>query len=280
MRIYLFFFRSHLWRWAASCVNMFRAQSPHEGYDVLLQMRDSMAGSKWGDVLAKQIRENPFKQTNHKDIAGPFFVLTTNVDTFFTRAGFKKEELCQTHGNYFEWQCGGLVREKHPFKFFNGPCHKATWPIPKDFQFDYDITNMTCPDGPPKNASSDWNANRPKCPKCGLYARPNVYQFGDQCFITNEYEENNSANWLHAVEQIVKRDPSAKVVFIELGVGQRLPKLRVIFERSQKDLPQGQCTIIRVNPEVKTESVTPQVIGLPVGGKEALTKIWGLVEKH
>lgn len=26
----------------------------------------------------------------------------------------------------------------------------------------------------------------------------------------------HSANWLHAVEQIVKRDPSAKVVFIEL----------------------------------------------------------------
>jgi len=252
---------------------MFRKQSPHEGYQILKEWRDTCSNNtKWKDVITKQIVENPFKPIS-TDIPGPFFVLTTNVDNFFIRSGFRPEEVCQTHGNYFRWQCSGLMREKHPFKFFEKPCSNQVWELPPNFRPKFDVTNMTCPIGDPLEGTEGWTTNRPACPKCGLYARPNVYQFGDQCFIENQIEENNRANWLHAVERILKRDPTASVVFLELGVGQRLPKIQVTFERAQKDLPANQCTLIRVNPEVKKETSSPGFIGLPVGGLEALKKI-------
>ena len=43
-----------------------------------------------------------------------YFVLTTNVDHCFQRAGFDKRRLFYTQGDYGLWQC-------------SEPCHAATW---------------------------------------------------------------------------------------------------------------------------------------------------------
>jgi len=58
-----------------------------------------------------------------------------------------------------------------------------------------------------------------------------VYQFGDNCFLANQAEEMNLANWCHAVVALSKTNPSIRVVMLELGVGMRLPKIRVHIER-------------------------------------------------
>jgi len=158
-------------------------------------------------------------------------------------------------------------------KFFNGPCTQQTWAIPEEFQFNYDTSNMTCPVGLPRNSALNWTLNRPLCPSCNTYARPNVYNFGDYCFIENTAQENNKSNWIQAAEKILKRDNTSSVVMLEIGVGQRLPKIRVTFERMQENFPLSRCTIIRINPEVKIESIQEGLISIPLSGMEALTRI-------
>jgi len=236
------------------------------------------------EILHKEIRENPYKDNDPKsNIADTCFVFTTNVDNFFKRSGFKPEEICATHGTYFLWQCSGLPQVKHPFKFFDKPCTNAVWPIPDDFQFQYDPAAMLAPTGPPLVASSTpgWNTNHPTCPNCHQLQRANVYNFGDQCYIQNTYEENNLANWCHAVERIIKKERAEKgedkgdisLVMLELGVGRRLPKIRVTFERLIESLNGKDCAIIRINPEIAAVDKGHCVIPIKANAIDALKSI-------
>jgi len=209
-------------------------------------------------------------------LPGPCFVYSTNVDGFFGRAGFSKEEICNTHGTYLKWQCSGIPKVKHPFKLFDKPCTNDVWEVPDDFEFEVDIPNMSAPAGPPKKASSQpcWSSNHPSCPHCGQLARPNVYKFGDQCYIENKVEEANCANWGHAVENILKSKNQLSVVMLEIGVGKRLPKLRVRFERMLNSLKiTNNAVIVRINPEITKGDMGQGVIPIASGALDALKKI-------
>jgi len=275
LKIPIFFFG-----WCAVCVDKYAKSEAHEGYKILKSWRDKYHSSTpFTDIVQQEMTQNPLRQLETvKSKPGTCFVYTTNVDGFFGKAGFLDQEICSTHGTYLNWQCSGLPKVKHPFKLFDKPCQNNVWSVPNDFDFQVDISTMSAPPGPPKKVSSQpgWTTNHPTCPYCGQLARPNVYNFGDQCFIENKYEEANCANWIHAVGNIVKNHPETSIVMLEIGVGKRLPKLRVACERLVASLKNNNAFIIRINPDISKGDIGSNVSPIACGALDELRRI----DKH
>ncbi|KAL0209059.1 hypothetical protein P9112_011646 [Eukaryota sp. TZLM1-RC] len=84
-----------------SCYNSYKDANPHSGYDIL---------------------RNWTKNKQH-------FVVTSNVDELFLKAGFEHHTLCQIHGSCFEFQC-------------TLPCNQSTFRLSKDYRFHIDSTTQ------------------------------------------------------------------------------------------------------------------------------------------
>ncbi len=123
-----------------------------------------------------------------------YFVLTTNVDHCFQKAGFDKERLFYTQGDYGLLQC-------------SVPCHRKTYDneeiIKKMYEAEKDMKIPT--------------ELIPKCPVCGKPMTMNLRS--DDKFVQDEgwYEAYNR------YEDFVRRHEGMKVVFLELGVGYNTP---------------------------------------------------------
>lgn len=123
-----------------------------------------------------------------------YFVLTTNVDHQFQRAGFDKSRLFYTQGDYGLWQC-------------SVPCHKATYDN-KDVveKMIAEQQNMRIPTG-----------LIPRCPKCSAPMTMNLRS--DNTFVQDE-------GWHAAAERyetFLNTHKDGKILFLELGVGSNTP---------------------------------------------------------
>ncbi len=123
-----------------------------------------------------------------------YFVITTNVDHQFQKAGFDKERLFYTQGDYGLFQC-------------SEPCHNQTYDneeIVKDmieFQEDMKIPTELIP----------------KCPKCGKPMTMNLRS--DDKFVEDE-------GWHRAAERyddFLQAHEGQHILFLELGVGYNTP---------------------------------------------------------
>lgn len=123
-----------------------------------------------------------------------YFVLTTNVDHQFQLAGFDKQRLFYTQGDYGLWQC-------------SKPCHQATYDNEAAVrQMIEQQQDMIIP-----------TALIPHCPKCGRPMTMNLRS--DNTFVQDE-------GWYAAAEryeQFIKRIDGKHVLFLELGVGGNTP---------------------------------------------------------
>lgn len=140
-----------------------------------------------------------------------YFVLTTNVDHCFQKAGFDKSRVFYTQGDYGLFQC-------------SVPCHKNTYDnmdiVRKMIEAQgYTITeknDLVMENGkPPKMAIP--SELIPCCPKCG---KPmNVNLRSDNTFVED-------AGW-HAAQnrygEFLKRCEGLNILFLELGVGGNTP---------------------------------------------------------
>lgn len=123
-----------------------------------------------------------------------YFVLTTNVDHQFQKAGFDKHRLFYTQGDYGLFQC-------------SAPCHNATYDNEKAIR---DMlaqqTNMKVP-----------TELIPHCPVCGKPMTMNLR--ADNTFVQDD-------GWYRASERyadFLRRHKGTKVLFLELGVGMNTP---------------------------------------------------------
>ena len=123
-----------------------------------------------------------------------YFVITTNVDHQFQKAGFDKTRLFYTQGDYGLFQC-------------SEPCHDKTYDneeIVKDmieFQADMKIPADLIP----------------KCPKCGKPMAMNLRS--DDKFVEDE-------GWHRAAErydEFLQAHEGQHILFLELGVGYNTP---------------------------------------------------------
>ena len=136
------------------------------------------------------------------------FVVTSNVDGQFQKAGFDGSRILEIHGSIHHLQCCE-------------PCGESIWTADK--------LNPATDD-----VECRWLGDLPTCPYCGKLARPNILMFGDD-------------RWL-AERQIIQRtywkmwqESVARMVVIECGAGIDIPSIRRISES------QG-CPVIRINP--------------------------------
>ena len=139
------------------------------------------------------------------------FVLTTNVDHCFQKAGFDKQRLFYTQGDYGLFQC-------------SEPCHQATYEneelIKKMVQAQGFVIkengDLILPEGiqPKRMIPSELI---PYCPRCGKPMSMNLR--ADQTFVEDEGWHQAKEQYLHFLESHLHQ----KILFLELGVGGNTP---------------------------------------------------------
>lgn len=147
-----------------------------------------------------------------------YFVLTTNVDHQFQKAGFDRQRLFYTQGDYGLWQC-------------SKPCHKQTYEnkdrivkmvLAQGFRID--ANGMLTP---PMKDNGDTDFEKlsmtipsdliPYCPVCGEPMAMNLRS--DDTFVED-------AGWHAANERygaFLNAHKGGKTLFLELGVGWNTP---------------------------------------------------------
>ena len=123
-----------------------------------------------------------------------YFVLTTNVDHCFQRAGFDKSRLFYTQGDYGLWQCAR-------------PCHNRTYDNAETVRrMVEEQKNLRIP-----------SELVPRCPVCGGPMAMNLRY--DSTFVQD-------AGWYRANERcraFLQRHRGRHILFWELGVGGNTP---------------------------------------------------------
>ena len=123
-----------------------------------------------------------------------YFVLTTNVDHQFQKAGFDKKRLFYSQGDYGLWQC-------------SKPCHQKTYDN-KEI-----VEKMLLQQKDLKIPSS----LIPYCPKCGAFMTMNLRC--DQTFVQDEGWNQGQFRY----NDFINKHRDLKIIYLELGVGQNTP---------------------------------------------------------
>ena len=150
---------------------------------ILVNRYDCPVGKPYSDLL---------KLVKDKD----YFVLSTNVDHQFQRAGFVKKRLFYTQGDYGLWQCSKACHDK---TYDNEEAVKAMVEQQK---------NMKIP-----------TVLIPKCPVCGAPMTMDLRC--DNSFVQDE-------GWYAAAnryDDFIRCHSNSHILFLELGVGMNTPAI-------------------------------------------------------
>lgn len=155
----------------------------------------------------KPVYEKLYELVHDKD----YFILTTNVDHCFQKAGFDRHRLFYTQGDYGLFQC-------------SAPCHQETYDNEKVIREMVTAQGYKIgPDGAlflPEGIVPKMTVPAelvPHCPKCGRPMSMNLR--ADSTFVEDE-------GWHIAAERysdFLRRHRNLKVLFLELGVGMNTP---------------------------------------------------------
>ena len=175
-----------------------------------------------------------------------YFVLTTNVDHCFQKAGFDKSRLFYTQGDYGLWQC-------------SEPCHKKTYDnqlfVEKMIREQgFVIQEEGCLEFP-ENGFEGINmtvpsALVPHCPVCGKPMRMNLRS--DNSFV----EDDGGNKAADRYEDFLNKNKDGRIVFLELGVGGNTPGI-IKFPFWKMTYANPKATYICIN---KGEAEVPQEI--------------------
>ena len=155
-----------------------------------------------------------------------YFVITTNVDHCFQKAGFDKKRLFYTQGDYGLFQC-------------SVPCHDKTYENEEIIRrMVEEQKEMRIPTG-----------LIPKCPVCGEPMTMNLRS--DDTFVEDEGWHEAAARYENFL-----RTRKGKVLFLELGVGYNTPVIikYPFWQMTAKD-PDATYACINYG-----EAVTPEEI--------------------
>jgi NAD-dependent SIR2 family protein deacetylase len=202
------------WGFYGHRMNLYRETAPHAGFGIL---------RRWSE------------QKPHGA-----FVLTSNVDCHFQRAGFPRDRLVECHGTLEYFQCvAGCGAPLFPAEGVQVAVDPVTFRASEPL---------------------------PRCPRCGGLARPNILMFGDMAWdsVVTEAQEQRMSAWLSEVERA-----GARLVVIELGAGTAVPTVRMASERAVHR--REKATLIRIN--VREPLVPAGHIGIAQGALAALSAI-------
>ena len=157
----------------------------------------------------KPVYDDLLKLVSDKD----YFVITTNVDHCFQKAGFDKKRLFYTQGDYGLFQC-------------SEPCCQETFDNEKTVRAMVEAQGFTVADGvltPPTDGTPTMAVPSellPGCPHCGRPMTMNL-----RC--DDKFAEDEG--WHAAAERyenFLRTRDGQKLLFLELGIGYNTPVFR------------------------------------------------------
>jgi len=174
------------WGFYGHRTNLYRKTVPHRGFQLLREWLDRF---------------------------GPdFFVVTSNVDGQFQKAGFPEESILEVHGSIHHLQC--LT-----------PCSNAIWDNREEIRVDFETMRAE---------------NIPSCRHCGGVARPNVLMFGDFSWLSERTRRQE-----RLFDEFLTDHRGEKLAVVEMGAGTAIPTIRYMGERLAQ---YQQAALIRINP--------------------------------
>lgn len=186
---------------------------------------------------AMELYKDMFQLVSGKD----YFVITTNVDGQFHKAGFASEHIFEVQGDYAYLQCASGC---HPKLYYNEELVK---------QMLVSIHNMQIP-----------SSLVPHCPVCGGAMDVNLRK--DNHFVEDVKWHTQADRY----NQFLKKAYRKRCVLLELGVGYNTPGIiRFPFERMAAENP--DITLIRLNQSFPDRQMPGK--GQFIGMSESIIKI-------
>ncbi len=174
------------WGFYGHRTHLYRETTPHRGFQLL---RD------WTERFAQDV-----------------FVVTSNVDGQFQKAGFREDQVLEVHGSIHHLQC-------------LGPCGTAIWDNTENI---------------PVDPATMRARHIPRCPHCGGTARPNILMFGDYSWLPHRTRGQEMR-----FEMFTEQHREHPLVVIEMGAGTAIPTIRFLSERIGS---RAGARVVRINP--------------------------------
>lgn len=203
------------WGFYGHRTNLYRDTVPHEGFQII---------RKWIEMNRAE-----------------YFVVTSNVDGQFQKAGYADDRILEVHGSIHWLQC-------------QTPCNSTIWLNDEAIG----INEATMRARPPL----------PRCHECGEVSRPNILMFGDWSWLPDRTRMQEGA-----FERYLTSHAGRRIAVIEMGAGSAIPTIRATSERIGWGFE--HATVIRINP--REPEINPPHISIPCGALEGVRSIDSLL---
>ncbi len=197
------------WGFYGHRANLYRSTEPHEGFRIL---------RRWIERF----------QMEH-------FIVTSNVDGQFQKAGFREESVLEVHGSIHYLQCLQA-------------CTGEIWPFVEEIPVDLETMRAMC---------------IPRCVSCEGVARPNILMFGDFSWLSHRTDRQEGE-----FEMFLEENMGRGTVVVEMGAGSAIPTIRKLSERLGR---RKGVTVVRINP--REPWIDAPHLSMPVGSLAALRAI-------
>lgn len=197
------------WGFYGHCMSLYRSTRPHEGFTII---------KNWAEKIV----------SDH-------FVITSNVDGHFQRAGFDENRIVEIHGSTCFMQCSRGLK-----------CNSQIW-ASDDVVVEVEEESFRA------------KSELPSCISCESISRPNILMFGDRAWVPHRFAKQDTRfeTWWNNVKD-------SNVVALEFGAGTTVPTIRYECSRRAKKL-------IRVNPRDYVASV--DAISVPLNALDSIRGI-------
>ena len=189
----------------------------------------------------KPVYDNLLKLLKDKD----YFVITTNVDHQFQKAGFDKQRLFYTQGDYGLFQCAK-------------PCHQKT----------YDNEELV------KRMIAEQMDMRipselvPRCPVCGGPMKVNLR--ADETFVEDEGWHTASERYT----EFIRRHKDGKVLFLDLGSGGNTPVIfKIPFIRWTMQNPNATYATVNLGEAFTVDQIKDRSIVIDADINDVLNQL-------
>jgi len=196
------------WGFYGHRLNLYRATRPHRGYSLIRE---------WA-----------------RELALPWFAVTSNVDGQFQAAGFDPARLAEVHGSIHHLQC-------------TSPCTDDIWENRDSIEVD----------GATMRART-----LPRCRHCDRVARPNILMFGDGSWVPHRSRAQQ-----RRLDSFLE-EHGERLLVLEIGAGTAVATIRWLTDRLGR---LDGALVVRVNP--REPDIGPPHLALAAGALEALAGI-------
>lgn len=197
------------WGFYGHRTNLYRATVPHAGFSVI---------RGWIERFGLD-----------------YFVVTSNVDGQFQKAGFTEDRMMEVHGSIHHLQC-------------TTPCTRAIWENRETI---------------PVDEATMRAGHIPRCIHCGAVARPNILMFGDYGWVSDR-----TARQQRNFDEFLADMQGGRLVVVEMGAGTAIPTIRYLTEELGS---RPGALAVRINP--RESQIRVPHLSLPCGAREGVAAI-------